>query len=177
MAVEVGYIVYLAGQFFHCYVWDFPDDGIFQRFDDELCRALVEVTVDAYHHALLAGDMFGHFLAVLEIVLSHQSFLDIHHCVAYVALGEYDVSLAVCLAFDDTGKQADGSYEDGYLLVPEGGGALIRFNNGETKFTGYYADVYGYDYGIKRTEFITESKASFPVFGILRNEQSFFCSL
>ena len=79
--------------------------------------------------------------------------------------------------FGAVGMQEDGSYEDGYILVPEGGGALIRFNNQKFSQTGYYADVYGYDWGIKRHEVITESKAVFPVFGILRNEQSFFCSV
>ena len=78
-------------------------------------------------------------------------------------------------AFGAVGAQEDGSYEDGYLLVPEGSGALIRFNNQKLTQPSYYANVYGYDYGIKRDEFITETKAVFPVFGLLRKEQSFLC--
>ncbi len=77
--------------------------------------------------------------------------------------------------FGAVGAQPDGSYEDGYLLVPEGGGALIHFNNQKLKQSSYFADMYGYDYGIKRSEFISESKALFPVFGVLRDEQSFLC--
>ena len=83
--------------------------------------------------------------------------------------------VSVLPAFGAVGAQDDGSYEDGYILVPEGGGALIRFNNRKIMQPSYVADVYGYDYGIKRTEFITETKTVFPVFGILRKEQSFFC--
>ncbi len=77
--------------------------------------------------------------------------------------------------FGAVGAREDGTYEDGYLLVPEGGGALIRFNNQKLQQTAYYADAYGYDYGIKRLEFVSESKAQFPVFGILRENQSFLC--
>ena len=77
--------------------------------------------------------------------------------------------------FGAVGAREDGTYEDGYLLVPEGGGALIRFNNQKLQQTAYYADVYGYDYGIKRLEFVSESKAQFPLFGILRENQSFLC--
>ena len=80
-------------------------------------------------------------------------------------------------AFGAVGAQEDGSYEDGYLLVPEGGGALIRFNNRKVTQQAYYANVYGYDYGIKKDEYITETKAVFPVFGILRKEQSFLCAV
>lgn len=78
-------------------------------------------------------------------------------------------------AFGAVGAREDGTYEDGYLLVPEGSGALIRFNNKKLTQPSYYANVYGYDYGIKRDEFITETKVIFPVFGLLRQEQSFLC--
>ena len=84
-------------------------------------------------------------------------------------------AVSVLPAFGAVGAQADGTYEDGYLLVPEGGGALIRFNNKKVAQPSYIANVYGYDYGIKRDEFITETKAIFPVFGLLRQEQSFLC--
>lgn len=83
--------------------------------------------------------------------------------------------VSVLPMFGTAGAGEDGSYEDGYLLVPEGGGALIGFNNRKINYPAYYADVYGYDYGIKRSEFVSEPKAQFPVFGILRKEQSFLC--
>ena len=132
------------------------ESGIF-----EAAEKPVQVLFDVKVRYRLDGEDF-----VAEVPYNEMKFNSKNASLSYIS---------VLPMFGAVGAQADGSYEDGYLLVPEGGGALIRFNNGETKFTGYYADVYGYDYGIKRTEFITESKASFPVFGILRNEQSFFC--
>lgn len=61
---------------------------------------------------------------------------------------------------------AASTEEEGFLLVPEGSGAIINFNNGKSNLSAYYAQVYGWDYGMKRTEFVHETRAAFPVFGI-----------
>ena len=61
---------------------------------------------------------------------------------------------------------AAGPEEEGYLLIPEGSGSIINFNNGKTKQNGYYADVYGWDYATERKAVITETRAAYPVFGI-----------
>jgi len=68
---------------------------------------------------------------------------------------------------------AAGKNDDGYIFIPEGGGSLINFNNGKTKQNGYYADFYGWDYANDRKAVITETRASFPVFGIAYNDSSF----
>ncbi len=56
--------------------------------------------------------------------------------------------------------------ETGFLFVPEGSGAIINFNNGKTNVTNYYAQLYGFDYGMKRDVVVDETRAAFPVFGI-----------
>lgn len=56
--------------------------------------------------------------------------------------------------------------DKGFILIPEGGGSIINFNNGKTKQNGYYADCYGWDYAMDRKAVITETRASFPVFGL-----------
>ena len=61
---------------------------------------------------------------------------------------------------------AGGPEDEGYMLIPEGGGSIIRFNNGKTKQNGYYADCYGWDYAMERKAVITETRAAYPVFGI-----------
>ncbi len=70
---------------------------------------------------------------------------------------------------------AQGVDKEGFMLVPEGGGALIRYNNGKTKQNSYYADLYGWDYAIKRDEVVSETEALFPVFGMTGNGGSFIC--
>jgi len=68
---------------------------------------------------------------------------------------------------------AAGTSENGYIMVPEGGGAVINFNNGKTKQNGYYADVYGWDYGSDRKALITETRTAFPVFGEASGDSGF----
>lgn len=61
---------------------------------------------------------------------------------------------------------AGSADEEGFLFVPEGSGAIINFNNGKTNLTAYYAQLYGWDYGLKRDVVVNETRAAFPVFGI-----------
>ncbi|MBQ8799101.1 MAG: hypothetical protein IJZ55_06010 [Lachnospiraceae bacterium] len=56
--------------------------------------------------------------------------------------------------------------DEGFMFVPEGPGALINFNNGKTNLSAYYAQLYGWDYGMKRDVVVNETRAAFPVFGI-----------
>ena len=68
---------------------------------------------------------------------------------------------------------AGGKDDEGFLFVPEGGGAIINFNNGKVRQNGYYADMYGWDYALDRQAVITETKTAFPVFGISNGDSSF----
>ena len=70
---------------------------------------------------------------------------------------------------------AAGTADEGFLLIPEGGGALINFNNGKTMQNSYYANTYGWDYAVRRKELINETRNSFPVFGMAKNGGSFLC--
>lgn len=66
-----------------------------------------------------------------------------------------------------------GSTEDtGYLLVPEGSGAIIDFNNGKSNLAAYYAQLYGWDYGLKRDVVVDETRVAFPVYGIANGDSS-----
>ena len=68
---------------------------------------------------------------------------------------------------------AADSEDKGFIFIPEGSGALIDFNNGKTRQNGYYADCYGWDYAVERSAVITETRASYPVFGIAYPDSSF----
>ena len=70
---------------------------------------------------------------------------------------------------------AAGTEDEGFMFVPEGGGALIDFNNGKLSQNSYYANMYGWDYATFRGEVINETKNTFPVFGMARNGGSFIC--
>lgn len=70
---------------------------------------------------------------------------------------------------------AAGVEDQGFMFIPEGGGALINFNNGKLSQNSYYANMYGWDWGTFRKEVINETKNTFPVFGMSKNDGSFIC--
>lgn len=72
---------------------------------------------------------------------------------------------------------AGGAADEGFLFIPEGGGAIIRFNNGKLSQSPYYANLYGWDYGVQRKEVVSETENAFPVFGVSRNGGSFICMI
>ena len=70
---------------------------------------------------------------------------------------------------------AGSNKEDGFILIPEGGGSLINYNNGKIFQESYYANMFGWDYGTKRTEVINETEVAFDVFGMSQEDGSFIC--
>lgn len=65
--------------------------------------------------------------------------------------------------------------DKGFLLVPEGGGALINFNNGKTSQNSYYASMYGWDMCISRDAVVHNTQTYFNTFGVARENASFLC--
>lgn len=76
---------------------------------------------------------------------------------------------------------AGSSEEEGWLLVPDGSGALIHFNNGTTSMTEYNANLYGKDAGVEGQIGLSETLAQqartreqtarLPVFGTFHEGQ------
>ncbi len=63
---------------------------------------------------------------------------------------------------------AAGTEDEGSLLVPDGSGALIHFNNGKTEYPSYQQPVYGEDLALNvRENQSMEQEVRLPVFGIL----------
>ena len=61
--------------------------------------------------------------------------------------------------------------------MPEGGGSIIRYNNGKSNQTAYYSNLYGWDYGTERSVLINETRSNFPVYAMTANGSSFLCFL
>jgi len=70
---------------------------------------------------------------------------------------------------------AAGVEQEGFMFIPEGGGALIRYNSGKLSQNSYYSNLYGWDYASERTEVVNETRSSYPVFGMTRDGGSFLC--
>ena len=65
------------------------------------------------------------------------------------------------------------SSEDGYMVVPNGSGSLIYFNNGKTSADNYAQYIYDIDPMVSTyTTLENVSSAKLPVFGICRTDRS-----
>ena len=72
---------------------------------------------------------------------------------------------------------AAGLEDEGFMFIPEGGGAIINFNNGKLQQNNYYANMYGWDYASLRKSVVSETRNTFPVFGMSKNGGSFLCMM
>lgn len=70
---------------------------------------------------------------------------------------------------------AGNTEEDGYVLVPEGGGSIMNFNNGKSSQAIYYSNLYGWDMAIERKDVVHTTMANMNVFGISDRKDSFIC--
>lgn len=83
---------------------------------------------------------------------------------------EYPVNSVSLLSFFG----AAGKEEKGSILVPDGSGALIHFNNGKTKYSAYKQMVYGTDQTIETADVVSrEESVRLPVFGMLKEQEAF----
>lgn len=64
---------------------------------------------------------------------------------------------------------------EGYILVPEGGGAIMNYNNGKNSQNNYYANVYGWDMDLVRADVVHNTRAYFNVFGQATENNSYLC--
>lgn len=70
---------------------------------------------------------------------------------------------------------AAGSDEAGYMLVPDGSGSLIYYNNGKTYLGEYNQKVYGPDYAyISSTKPAVTQNINLPVFGANSGKTGYF---
>lgn len=70
-----------------------------------------------------------------------------------------------------------GTDDNGYMLLPDGGGAIIRYNNGKLAQNSYYANMYGWDWATERKQAVNETRCSFPLFAMTGGENAFMCML
>ncbi len=65
---------------------------------------------------------------------------------------------------------AAGSADEGYLVVPDGSGALIHFNNGRSNAAIYQQDVFGRDSTLSVKRAATKTyQLNMPLFGMVKN--------
>lgn len=66
--------------------------------------------------------------------------------------------------------------DTGYMVVPEGGGSIINYNNGKTSMEAYASKVFGRDLCLTKDSIVHDPVSSFGVFGMTGKEgNSFIC--
>jgi len=83
----------------------------------------------------------------------------------------YPITELALLPFMGSGSVNDS----GYMLVPDGSGSIINFNNGKNNQNPLEIDVYGWDEAMPRRAIVNDDKALFPAFGIQKNGAALFC--
>ncbi|WP_141503070.1 DUF5696 domain-containing protein [Paenibacillus luteus] len=69
---------------------------------------------------------------------------------------------------------ASGREDEGYTLVPDGSGSLIRFNNEKTYAAPFHKDLYGTDSSISQQIRIQNDEAArLPIFGMKYKDRAF----
>ncbi|MFC4600782.1 DUF5696 domain-containing protein [Cohnella hongkongensis] len=73
---------------------------------------------------------------------------------------------------------AGGADDEGYMLVPDGSGSLIRFNNGKVDSDAYFEPVYGRnEVKVQPTKSSYGQVSRLPVYGMRNNEQAFLAMI
>lgn len=73
---------------------------------------------------------------------------------------------------------AAGTQEVGYMLVPDGSGGLIHFNNGRVNAAPYNVSVYGKNPSMADTSrYQVAEQVLLPVFGLKNGSAAFVCSI
>jgi hypothetical protein len=83
----------------------------------------------------------------------------------------YPITQLSLMPFMGSGNMND----NGYMLVPDGSGALIYFNNEKQNQIPYSVNVYGWDEALAREAVVSDNRAPYPVFGIQKNGNALFC--
>ncbi len=83
---------------------------------------------------------------------------------------KYRITDFTLLPFFGAAKQG----ETGYIIVPDGSGALINFDNGKTKYSAYEKKVYGENYTImpKKQQALDDAQIYLPVYALHRSAGS-----
>lgn len=109
------------------------DNGVAVTYDYKNSEINVKLVV----HYVLEDDHLYVYADTSEIEEKDTNAVD----------GKILTKLVLCPQFAAApAKDLDGNVTEGYMIVPDGSGAVIKYNNGKTNYSSYSHQVYGRDY-------------------------------
>lgn len=116
---------------------------------------------------------FNYFFIPVHYVLSGSKLIASIHTDEIVCSGDTTIGTLDFMRFFGAG----GPDEEGYLMIPDGSGALINFNNGKQSEEMYIGTVYSQDYLMYWTFPQVTQTIRMPVYGIKRDNAAFFAEI
>jgi hypothetical protein len=126
---------------------------------------------DSLRYELKGGAVKPAFSITLRYILDGRSLIV---NVPFDKIGfrsAYPITQLALLPFMGCGSINDS----GYMLVPDGSGSLIYFNNKKQNQVPYNIRIFGWDEAMPREAVISDNKALFPAFGVNKNDAALFC--
>jgi hypothetical protein len=126
---------------------------------------------DSLRYELKGGAVKPAFSLTLRYILDGRSLIV---NIPFDKIGfrsAYPITQLALLPFMGCGSVNDS----GYMLVPDGSGSLIYFNNQKQNQVSYNIRVFGWDEAMPREAVISDNKALFPAFGVNKNDAALFC--
>lgn len=150
--------------------------------------AILAVINDMFERAGFTSDNYVEELteAGMESLLSPNFTIELEYRLNGDAL---EVSVPMCSVMEGGGAKiyrlqllkymgAAGTEQDGYMVVPNGSGSIINFNNGKTNVADYSQYIYGMDpVSQEYTVLENAEKARLPLFGICRENCSILATV
>jgi len=130
-----------------------------------------EFVEDSMRYELSGGDVKPAFSITLRYILDGKSLIV---NVPFDKIGyraAFPITQLAILPYMGSGNINDS----GYMLVPDGSGSLINFNNQKQNQVPYNIKIYGWDEAMPREAVISDNKALFPAFGVQKNGAALFC--
>ena len=117
-----------------------------------------------------------YFYIPISVILEENSFTATVHTDEIIEQYNADVDSPVYGLVNLNLLQSMGAGradEEGYLLLPDGSGAVVNFNNGKTSAQPYQSRVYGADLAIGQTNAGVKAEQTYlPVIGIVKERET-----
>lgn len=135
-------------------------------------RAIEENALNGY----LEGSSLPKFQVAVEVLLTEEGFKTSVIKESIVEEGNAKIASITLYPFLGTAVSIneDNTPTQGYMVIPDGSGAVINFNNNKTKQTGYRKRIYASDISNQNVKMPEEQEMiSIPVYGMIKENIGF----